>query len=179
MGGFVHLTSFRGIDREEKFSTRREAFASSVNLPRGNNTIRSLHETLQSCPADLVFNLDEVEIFDWEDRKPKKVAVPIAVAAHNIHHRISRDVKHISIVTCISAGGACFAPYVVTSQDSAAVHRALEAIGMQIGKQLILKRRAKPYVNADLFETVSELSFCLTLRLRVLCRTSVTRKPCD
>jgi hypothetical protein len=25
-------------------------------------------------------------------------------------------------------------------------------MGMQIGKHLILKRRAKPYVNADLFE---------------------------
>jgi hypothetical protein len=41
---------------------------------------------------------------------------------------------------------------VVTSQDSAALHRALEATGTQIGKHLILKHRAKPYVNADLFE---------------------------
>jgi hypothetical protein len=41
---------------------------------------------------------------------------------------------------------------VVTSQDSAALHRALEAIGIQIEKCRILKQRAKPYVNADLFE---------------------------
>jgi coproporphyrinogen III oxidase len=39
-------------------------------------------------------------------------------------------VKHISIVMCISEGGACLTPYVVISQDSAALHRTLEAIEM-------------------------------------------------
>jgi hypothetical protein len=115
-------------------------------------TIISMHETLQSYPVDLLFNLDEIGISDWEDRKPKKVVVPIIVAAHNIHHQISRNVKHISIITSISAGGACLTPYVMTPHDSAALHPALEATGMQIGKHLILKQRAKPYVNADLFE---------------------------
>jgi hypothetical protein len=111
-----------------------------------------MHETLQGCSVDLVFNLDKVGISDLEDRKPKKVVAPITLAAHDIHHRISRNVKQISIVRCISAGGECLIPYVVTSQDSAALHRALEATGMQMGKHLILKQRAKPYVNADLFE---------------------------
>jgi hypothetical protein len=32
-------------------------------------TICSTHETLQRCPADSVFNLDEVGISDWENRK--------------------------------------------------------------------------------------------------------------
>jgi hypothetical protein len=73
-------------------------------------TIRTMHETIQRRPSELVFNLDEVEISDWEDRKPKKVVVPITARAHNIHHRISRNVKHISIVTCISASGACLTP---------------------------------------------------------------------
>jgi hypothetical protein len=54
-------------------------------------------------------------------------------------------------MTCITAGGEYHAPYVVTSHDSAALHRALEATGMQIGKKLILNERAKPYVNAELF----------------------------
>jgi hypothetical protein len=42
---------------------------------------------------------------------------------------------------------------VVTSQDSDAIHRALEATGMYLGKHLILTDRDKPYVNADLFES--------------------------
>jgi hypothetical protein len=60
-------------------------------------------------------------------------------------------VKHISIVTCISASGACLTPYIIISQDSAPLHRALEVTGMQIGKHLIFRRRDKPSVNADLF----------------------------
>jgi hypothetical protein len=59
--------------------------------------------------------------------------------------------KHISILMCVSAGGACLTPYVITSQDFAALHRTLEATGMQIGKELFVKHRAKPYVTADLF----------------------------
>jgi hypothetical protein len=43
--------------------------------------IGSMHQTLQGCPVDLVFNLEEVGISDWEDRKPKKVVVPITMAA--------------------------------------------------------------------------------------------------
>jgi hypothetical protein len=115
-------------------------------------TITSMHGILQGCPADLVFNLDEVGRSDREDRKPKKVVIPITVSAHNIHHRISRNVKHMSTVMCICAGGACLTPDVVTSQDSAALHRALEATGVQSGKHLILKHRPIPYRNADLFE---------------------------
>jgi hypothetical protein len=63
-------------------------------------------------------------------------------------------VKHISVVAYISGRGVCLTPYVVTSQDSAAVRRDLEADGMQIGRHLILilKQRDKPYVNAKFFE---------------------------
>jgi hypothetical protein len=39
-----------------------------------------MHETLSACPADLVFNLDEVGRFDWEDGEPRKVVVPFTVA---------------------------------------------------------------------------------------------------
>jgi ABC-type nitrate/sulfonate/bicarbonate transport system substrate-binding protein len=38
---------------------------------------RYMNEAVQDGPAHLVFNLDEVGISDWDDRKPKKVAVPI------------------------------------------------------------------------------------------------------
>jgi hypothetical protein len=137
---------------KEKKSSRQEKPRLQVPRIFLGETIRSMHEAFHSCPADLVINLDEVGISDWEDRKPKKFVVPITLAAHDIHDRISRNVKHISIVTCISAGSACFTAYVVTSQDSAALHRALEATEMQIGKHFILKKRTKPYVNTDLFE---------------------------
>jgi hypothetical protein len=145
------------ISRDSAELTEKKSSPSEdprLQVPRifPEETICSMHGTLQGCPSDLVFNLGEVEISDWEDRKPKKVVIPITVSAHNIHHRISRNVKHMSIVTWISGDGACLTPYVITSQDSAALHRAIEATGMQIGKQLILKHRATPDVNADFFE---------------------------
>jgi hypothetical protein len=143
---------------EKKSSPQQEP---RLQVPRifPEETRRNIHETLQGCPSNLVFNLGEVGISDWKDRKPEKDVMPITMAAHDIHHRISCNMKHISIVTCISAGGACLTPYVVTSPDCAALHRALEATGMQIGKHLILKRRAKPDVNADLFENYAGTVF--------------------
>jgi hypothetical protein len=99
-----------------------------------------------------VFNLDEVGISDWEDRGPKKVVVPITAALHSIHHQLSRSVKRISVVACISASGECLTPYVVTSRDSAAGRRNLQAERMHIGRHLLLKHRDKPYANAELFE---------------------------
>jgi hypothetical protein len=111
-----------------------------------------MHDAVQAHRADLVFNLDEVGISDWEDRQPKKVVVPRTAALHSIHHRLSRSVKHMSVVACISASGACLTPYVVTSQDSADIRRDLEADGMQIGRHLILKHRNKPSVSDELFK---------------------------
>jgi hypothetical protein len=39
-------------------------------------TIRYLHEYIQDRPTEIVFNIDEVGIVDWEDQKSKKVILP-------------------------------------------------------------------------------------------------------
>jgi hypothetical protein len=150
MAGFLHFMSFGGIDREEKLATE----APRLQIPRVflDQTVRSMHEAVQGRPVDLVLNLDEVGISDWEDRQWKKVVVSRTAPLNSIHHRLSRSVKCISVVACISASGACFTPYVVKSQDSAAVRQDLEADRMHIGPDLISKHRGKPYVNAELFE---------------------------
>jgi hypothetical protein len=43
-----------------------------LRIPRVllDEAICNMHETTQRCPADLVFNLAEVGISDWEDRQP-------------------------------------------------------------------------------------------------------------
>jgi hypothetical protein len=94
-----------------------------------------MHETRQGCPADLVFNLDEVEISDLEDRKPKNVVVPITVAAHNIHHRISRNMKHISVVACISSGCRRSSPGSRGNQDA-----DWEAFDLETTRQTLRQR---------------------------------------
>jgi hypothetical protein len=54
-------------------------------------TIRCLGEFVQGRPAELVFNLDEVGISNWEDRHTKNVIVPLSAREQTIHHKINRD----------------------------------------------------------------------------------------
>jgi hypothetical protein len=76
---------------EKKSSPQQET---RLQVPRVflEETIRMMHETIQGRPSELVFNLDEVGISDWEDRKPKKAVVPITPRAHNIHRRMAIDI---------------------------------------------------------------------------------------
>jgi hypothetical protein len=60
--------------------------------------------------AELVFNLDEVGISDWEDRKTKTAIVSATRRGQTIHHEISRTVKHISAIACVSAAGESLTP---------------------------------------------------------------------
>jgi hypothetical protein len=66
-------------------------------------TVKALHDHVQGCVADLVFNLDEVGISDWEDRKTTRVVVPAALFGQMIYHGVSPKVKHISVIVCMSA----------------------------------------------------------------------------
>jgi hypothetical protein len=67
--------------------------------------------------AELMFNLDEVGISDWEDRKTKTktVIVPATMRGQTIYHEISRTVKHISVISCVSAARESLTPYIITS----------------------------------------------------------------
>jgi hypothetical protein len=51
--------------------------------------------------AELVINLDEVGIPDWENRKTRTVLVPVTMDGKMIHHAVSRNVKHISVIACM------------------------------------------------------------------------------
>jgi hypothetical protein len=40
----------------------------------------AMKDEVENCPADLVFHLDEVGVSEWEDRKDKKVVIPVAIS---------------------------------------------------------------------------------------------------
>jgi hypothetical protein len=138
---------------EKKSSPQKEP---RLQVPRVflDQTGRSMHDAVQGRPSDLVFDPAEVRISDWENRQPNKIVVPRSAALHSIHDRFSRSVKYVSVVACISASGAVLSAHVVMSDDSAAVRRALEAEGMQIGRHLnlIVKHHDTPDVNVEFFE---------------------------
>jgi transposase len=140
----------RGDLIEKKSNPQEE---SRLQIPRLflDETIRAMKEAVEGRPSDLVFNLDEVGVSEWEDRKAKKVVVPSTAATQTIHHRLSRNVKHLSIITCISASGGCLVPYIVSSQATGPVQQKLTDTGLRLGRDLIMTQRAKAYINGAIF----------------------------
>jgi hypothetical protein len=74
-----------------------------------------LKEHVQGRLAELVFNLDEVGISDWDDRETRKAAVPMTMDGQKINHAISRNVTDTSAIVRMSAAGKVLMPYIVTS----------------------------------------------------------------
>jgi hypothetical protein len=128
--------------------------AQRLEVPRCflDEAIASISQSVQGRPTELVFNLDEVGISDWEDRKTRKVIVPQTMKAQTIHHKINRSLKHVSVIACVSAAGESLTPYIVTSQDSPVVREQLKKRGVRCGTDVILKCHSKPYINSEIFE---------------------------
>jgi hypothetical protein len=114
--------------------------------------------------AESVFNLDEVEMLEWENRKPRKVIVPKTIAGETVHHCVLRGVKYISIIACITAAGESLMPDIVTSQDFESLRKRLMHQGVRIGVDLTLKQQSKPYLGANVFLEYMNIIFvpCLT-----------------
>jgi hypothetical protein len=72
-----------------------------------------LERTIQNL-AELIFNLGEVGTSDREDHKTRKAVVPAMMKGPTIHHGISRNVRHISVIACVPVAGESLPPYIVT-----------------------------------------------------------------
>jgi hypothetical protein len=141
----------QGDSLSERKRTPQEGTMLEVPRTFLEEIISCLREFVQTIKAELVFNLDEVGMSDWEARKDKKVVLPTGLNDQTIHHRVSRNVKHISIIACISAGGESLTPYIVTLQDSERVREKLKSRGVRLGVDFVLRHRSKPYINGKLF----------------------------
>jgi hypothetical protein len=97
----------------------------------------------------LVLNLDEVGMSEWEDRKEKKVIIPMTMDGQTIHHGASKSVRHISVIAYINAGEESLTPFIVISQISDDIRKRLMGHGVLLGVDLWLRQRSKPYVSAS------------------------------
>jgi hypothetical protein len=88
-----------------------------LEVPRAflDETICCLREYIQEMKTKSVINLDEVGMSEREDRDEKKVIVPKTTDGQMIHHRASRNVKHILITTYIIAREKSMTPYIMIS----------------------------------------------------------------
>jgi hypothetical protein len=112
-------------------------------------------EHVHNACAELVFNLDEVSVSEREDRSERRVIVPSTMRGQTIPHAVHMNLKHISIVTCISGAGEHTTPCLVWSQGNAAVERKLKIEGSRMLIDLIFKPRHKPCMNSELFAEYS------------------------
>jgi hypothetical protein len=86
-----------------------------------------------------------------EDRKTKKVIALAAMFDQTIHHGVSRNAKHISVIACLSAAEESLLHYKVTSQNSPTVQEHLNTQGVPFGRDFALKFNQRPYINAGIF----------------------------
>jgi hypothetical protein len=89
-----------------------------------------MEEVVHGCVRDLVLNLDEVGVSEWEDRKSKKVVVPTAMSSQTFHHGVHRNLKHITIITCVAVSEEHVIPYTITSQESDDLRQTLRKKGI-------------------------------------------------
>jgi hypothetical protein len=95
--------------------------------------------------------LDGVSISDREDREAKTFIALAATFRQAIHHEVSRDVKGISVIACLSAAGESLFHSIITSQHSLTVQEHLKNPDVRLGRDFALKFNQKPYFNADIF----------------------------
>jgi hypothetical protein len=124
-----------------------------IKIPRSflDTMIACLSEHLPGSCAKLVFNLDEVDISEWGDRAPRKVIVPVSMTDQTIHHRVYRNLKHMSVICCVSAAGESLTPFVVSSQVNDKVIETLKIEEFRMGVDMVLEHRQKACVTAILF----------------------------
>jgi hypothetical protein len=51
----------------------------------------------------------------------------MSMSAQKNHHKINRNLRHVSVIACISAAGESLTPYIATSQDSLPVRENLKS----------------------------------------------------
>jgi hypothetical protein len=98
--------------------------------------------------AELVFNLDELDSADWEDRKIRKVIAPAAVRKEDVYHSESRRPRHMTLLACVSAAGDAITPMLITTTS---IHASLWSRGLRQNEDVMVRRRTPAYSDEELF----------------------------
>lgn len=69
---------------------------------------------IQIRAAELIYNIDEIGLSDWEERKPKTVIVPEEIDTGNLHYPVNRGIKHVTLLIKVSGGGNAYFPLAFT-----------------------------------------------------------------
>jgi hypothetical protein len=99
--------------------------------------------------CDLIFNCNEIGVSEWEDRKSKKVVIPMDMEDYLIRHKVRKNINHLTVLTCAAAGENALCPVTVTSRK---VPDDSSQCGHRPGKDFLIERSAKSYLDHAIFE---------------------------
>jgi hypothetical protein len=75
---------------------------------------------LPLAKLDLIFNLDETGLSEWEDRRSCEVVVPAAYKGMKLTYPVSRKVRHQTLTCLVNAAGDAYCPLLIAPTDKAA-----------------------------------------------------------
>jgi hypothetical protein len=91
-------------------------------------TLQCMEEAADDLVDNLVVDQDGVRASESEDRKMKRILVPASPCGQTIYHGVNRNLKHITIVTCLAASGKHLTAYLLTFQDSRSLRVNLQKV---------------------------------------------------
>jgi hypothetical protein len=111
---------------------------------------------VSKIPAELIFNIDETGLSDWEERKEKMVFVPSAHIDSTLHYPINRSVRHQTHMCCISAAGDAYFPLLIAPNRGA---QKIFETGIHRDIDIMMENRKPAYGTAEIFRTYIETVF--------------------
>ena len=122
-----------------------------LRIPRTNlnKYIELLKKLVQIILAELIYNIDETGLSDWEGKKPKIAIIPKEYENMILHYPINRKNRHISLIVTVNAGGDAYFPMIVTSDPNS---NMLFNYGVRKNVDLILDVEQSPYVTKEIFK---------------------------
>jgi hypothetical protein len=107
--------------------------------------------------TELLFNLDETGLSEWENRRIKPLLVPTQEQESTLHYPVDRFVRHHTLLCCVTASGDSYCPILIAPTASA---RNLFDTRVRDHIDLIIEVRKPAYSTAELFHPyITEVFF--------------------
>jgi hypothetical protein len=114
--------------------------------------------------SDLVFNFDDVESSEREDRKLRKTLTPQAISPDDIYHSITRQYRHVILLAYIFVVGDALTPIVITG---AAIRDSTWRTELRQDQDALFRHRSPSYIDENSFyEHISQVLLLYVAKLR-------------
>jgi hypothetical protein len=148
--GWIHSFLHRSASHVRRMTILSQKMT-RMQIPRSylGQYIVLMDKSVPLAPAELIFDMDETGLSDWEEHRPKRNLVSSEASDANIHDPVDRRIRHQTLLCCISASGDVYCPLLISSyrQAGSAFDR-----GIREGIDAKIEVRDSPYMTAELFE---------------------------